>query len=274
MQFENQSPGGPSLRLLITSEDGEATCPAPPVANTGTARAGQSRASRWRLRSHLEVVDRPEADDRLGNRDPAIQISSGRNPSRGPILGRNSLAGIEAVRGFTARGIAAVAGVLLAAISWTIAQILEGCAEYCQAMYPIFVEPDEPVGRHDAASTPQSGQRVANHLQGQETAARRTMTPSHHTRFTPTAMVHARAFHIQAVDAEALARLPASRTMPRGWRASITSPVAAFWLRLRREREIRRTIMALRALGDPASRKVEMSRHRTERATSLADRCE
>jgi hypothetical protein len=154
MQFKNQLPGGPSLRMFVTSEDGEAISPALPVAYTGTTRAGQSRASRWRLRSHLEVVDRAETDDRLGSRDAASQTSSGRDASRCSILARRSLAGIKAIGGFAARGKASFASVLLAAMSWTIAQILEGCAEYCQAMYPTFVEPDEPVGRHYATSGP------------------------------------------------------------------------------------------------------------------------
>ena len=46
---------------------------------------------------------------------------------------------------------AAFESVLLAAMSWTVAQVLAGCAEYCQAMYPTFVELDRPpVDERDA----------------------------------------------------------------------------------------------------------------------------
>jgi hypothetical protein len=267
MQFKNQLPVGSSSRMFATSKDAETTSPVLPVALPGTTRAGQSKASRRRLRSHLEIVDRPEADERLASRGAAIPILSGRAPSWGSILARKLLAGIKAVGGFAARGQAAFASVLLAAMSWTIAQILEGCAEYCQAMYPTF--PDEGVDRHDAASGPQSGQSAANPLFSQETQARgTTMTPSHRPRFDPVSLVHAQAVHAQAL------RPAAKRTISRSWRASITSPVAEFWLRLRHEREMRRAMMALRSLDDPALREVEMSRHRTDRFASPGDYCE
>ncbi|MCA6106775.1 hypothetical protein [Bradyrhizobium cenepequi] len=41
--------------------------------------------------------------------------------------------------------------VILSVLSWTVAQVLEGCAAYAQGMYPYLLEPDEPRG-HDSSS--------------------------------------------------------------------------------------------------------------------------
>lgn len=259
MRSTNQLPGGPSLRLFAGDKDKEKRSPPPPGANSGATRAGPSKASRLRLRPHLEVVGRAKADDGRATGDSAFRI-------------------IKAIGGLARRGTTAFARVLLAAISWTVVQILTGCAEYCQAMYPTFVEPDEPVKGHDATDGSRSGQRVAARLSGQETAAGGMVTPLHRRRFDPTSVVNAeaaraRAAHAHAVH-QALARLAANRIASRGWRLSIRSAVAEFWLRLRHERETRRAIMALRALKDPALRDAEMTRHRTEYFASLGNHCE
>jgi hypothetical protein len=42
--------------------------------------------------------------------------------------------------------------VILSVMSWTVAQVLEGCAAYAQGMYPYALEPDEPRGRHASAA--------------------------------------------------------------------------------------------------------------------------
>jgi hypothetical protein len=41
--------------------------------------------------------------------------------------------------------------VILSVMSWTIAQVLEGCAAYAQGMYPYALEPDEPRGHRPPA---------------------------------------------------------------------------------------------------------------------------
>ncbi|WP_454625916.1 hypothetical protein [Bradyrhizobium cenepequi] len=41
--------------------------------------------------------------------------------------------------------------VILSVMSWTVAQVLEGCAAYAQGMYPYALEPDEPGGHHPPA---------------------------------------------------------------------------------------------------------------------------
>jgi hypothetical protein len=43
--------------------------------------------------------------------------------------------------------------VILSVMSWTVAQVLEGCAAYAQGMYPYALEPDEPRGHHLSAMT-------------------------------------------------------------------------------------------------------------------------
>jgi hypothetical protein len=41
--------------------------------------------------------------------------------------------------------------VILSVMSWTVAQVLEGCAAYAQGMYPYALEPDEPRDHHPPA---------------------------------------------------------------------------------------------------------------------------
>jgi hypothetical protein len=41
--------------------------------------------------------------------------------------------------------------VILSVMSWTVAQVLEGCAAYAQGMYPYALEPDELRGHHPSA---------------------------------------------------------------------------------------------------------------------------
>jgi hypothetical protein len=41
--------------------------------------------------------------------------------------------------------------VILSVMSWTVAQVLEGCAAYAQGMYPYALEPDEPRGNYPSA---------------------------------------------------------------------------------------------------------------------------
>jgi hypothetical protein len=281
MRSKNQLPGGPSLRMFANNGDDETISPILPGANFGT-RAGQSKASGRRLRSHLEVVDRVEADDRVAARDTAFQITSGSDASWRSMLACRFLAVIKTIGGFAARSAAALSSALLAAMSWTIAQILAGCAEYCQAMYPTFIELDEPAVNHDATSGPQSGPRAADRLSSREPRLRGTITPLPRLLLNATSTVDgeavdARAVRAQAVD-HALARWEAEKTMEktisRSWRSSITSPVAEFWLRLRHERETRRAMLAPGAFDAPALGNTEISRHRTENFAGIGDRCE
>jgi hypothetical protein len=280
MRSKNQLPGGTSLRMFANDGDGETTSPILPGANFGTTHAGQSKASGRRLRSHLEVVDR--ADDRVAARDAAIQITSGSDASWRSMLACRFLAVIKAIGGFAARSAAALSSALLAAMSWIIAQILAGCAEYCQAMYPTFVELDEPAVNHDATSGPQSGPRVADRLLSREPSPLGTITPLPRLVLNATSTIDAEAVDARAVraqaDHQALARWEVEKTMEktisRSSRSSIRSPVAEFCLRLRHERETRRAMLAPRAFDTPALGNTEISRHRTENFAGIGDLCE
>jgi hypothetical protein len=284
MRSKNQLPGGPSLRMFANDGGDETMSPILPGVNFGTTRAAPSKASGRRLRSHLEVVDRVEADNRLAAHDTAMQKTSGSDASWRSMLASRFLAVIKAIGGFAERSAAALSSALLAAMSWTIAQILAGCAEYCQAMYPTFVELDEPANSDDATRGPQSGQRAADRLSSRQPSPRGTITPLPRLLLNATSTVDAEAVDARAVRAQAvraqavhqaLARWEAEKTMEktisRSWRSSITSPVAEFWLRLRHERETRQAMLAPRAFDAPALTNTEMSRHRTENFAGIGD---
>jgi hypothetical protein len=261
MRFKNQLPGGPSLHGFALHGAAQTITPTLPVANAGVTRAGQPTAMGQRLRSHLEIVHRAEADDRIAScDDDGIGTVSERDACWSAILAERFRVVMKAIGGFAARGEAAFESVLLAAMSWTVAQVLAGCAEYCQAMYPTFAELDgPPVDEHDATNAAQFDRRVANQPGSREIGARARMAQSHQPRLGATSIVHAdavrvEAAHIEAIQVEGLARAEFKRTFARRWSASITAPVAEFWLRLRHERERRRAIMELRALERRISR--------------------
>lgn len=263
MRFKNQLPGGPSLHGFAPHD--QTITPTLSAANVGATHAGQSTAMGQRLRSHLEIVPRAEADHRSARCDDDIRTVFERDASWSPILAERFRVVMKAIGGFASRGEAAFESVLLAAMSWTVAQVLAGCAEYCQAMYPTFVELDgPPVDERDATNAAQFDRRVANQPGSREIGARARMAQSHQPRLGATAIVHADAFrveaaHIEAIEVEGLARAELKRTSARRWSASITAPVAEFWLRLRHERERRRAIMELQALERRISRDVAPS---------------
>jgi len=148
--MQDHLPGGPSLRRFATRRAEETIAPLF-MTNPGNARAGTSKASGQRLRSHLKVVDRAEADDRLASGEAAIRKSSGPEASRRSIFAGRFRAAVRAIGGFAVHGAAAFESIVLAVMSFAIAEMLAGCAAYCQAMYPTFVEPDEPADGDDVA---------------------------------------------------------------------------------------------------------------------------
>jgi hypothetical protein len=58
---------------------------------------------------------------------------------------------VKAVGTFAVCSDIAFHSVILSVMSWTVAQVLEGCAAYAQGMYPYALEPDEPHGHHPSA---------------------------------------------------------------------------------------------------------------------------
>jgi hypothetical protein len=148
--MQNHLPGGPSLRRFAPRRAEETSAPLL-MANTGNTRAGMSKVSGQRLRSHLKVVDRAEADDRLASGEAAIRKSSGPDASRRSSFAGRLRAAMKAIGDFAAHGAVAFESIVLAAMSFAIAEMLAGCAAYCQAMHPTFVEPAEPADGDDVA---------------------------------------------------------------------------------------------------------------------------
>jgi hypothetical protein len=95
------------------------------------------------------------AADRLAGNASRLRISAESSRS---IVAVTSDAASKAIGRLAARGEAAFERFLLAMMSRTIAQVLAGCARYCEAtyLYPSFVEPVEAVDGHEAADGPQS----------------------------------------------------------------------------------------------------------------------
>ena len=148
--MQNHLPGGPSLRRFASRGAEETSAPLL-MANTGNTGAGMSKVSGQRLRSHLKVVDRAEADDRLASGETAIPKSSGPDASRRSIFAARLRAAVKAIGDSAVHGAAAFESIVLAAMSFAVAEMLAGCAAYCQAMYPTFVEPAEPADGDDGA---------------------------------------------------------------------------------------------------------------------------
>jgi hypothetical protein len=188
---------------------------------------------------------------------PSLQMFA---TCRGPrsMLTRRYRVGMKAIAGFAARCEAAFESFLLAAMSWTIAQVLAGCAEYCQTMAPAF-------DGHDAVDGPQSS-REACRLRSRQTGARGSSGAC-------AEAVYIEAVYAQAAYTKALAR-SAGRSGSRRWRATATSAVTEFWLRLRQERERKRAMMELRAPGDRMLGSIGISRRQNPCFARPGDHCE
>ena len=59
---------------------------------------------------------------------------------------------LKVVGTFAVCGDIAFHSVILSVMSWTVAQVMEGCAAYAQGMYPYALEPDEPRGHQPPAA--------------------------------------------------------------------------------------------------------------------------
>ena len=110
-----------------------------PATNAGTTSGGQSGVAELRAYRQIcrpVVLDRPNTDHR------ALPT-----PSAGVTWWRAVTATASGwmmkMVGLAARGEAGFSGFLLAALSWIAAEVLEGCAAYAEAMYPIALEPPD-----------------------------------------------------------------------------------------------------------------------------------
>jgi hypothetical protein len=77
---------------------------------------------------------------------------AGERRSASDVLWRPSKLMLKVVGTFAVCSDIAFHSVILSVMSWTVAQVLEGCAAYAQGMYPYVLEPDELRGLHPPAN--------------------------------------------------------------------------------------------------------------------------
>jgi hypothetical protein len=136
MTFENQSPEARSRVARVRRGAARRTSRIFLAANAGTMPAGQSKAAEphaYRQICRPVVLDRRTGDDR------ALPTSS-EGVTRWRAVTATASGLMVKVFGLVARGEAGFSGFLLAAASWITAEVLEGCAAYAEAMYPIALE--------------------------------------------------------------------------------------------------------------------------------------
>jgi hypothetical protein len=100
-------------------------------------------ASRW------PTNRRTSAARRYPMRPVTTQVNlASERPSANDVLWWPSRLMLKVVGTFAVCSDVAFHSVILSVMSWTVAQVLEGCAAYAQGMYPYALEPDEPHGHH------------------------------------------------------------------------------------------------------------------------------
>ncbi|MBO4223787.1 hypothetical protein [Bradyrhizobium neotropicale] len=103
-------------------------------------------ASRWRTDRRTSVVRRYPMRAVTTHASPASE-----RPSVNGALWWPSRLMLKAVGTFAVCSDVAFHSVILSLMSWTVAQVLEGCAAYAQGMYPYALDPDELRGHHPPA---------------------------------------------------------------------------------------------------------------------------
>jgi hypothetical protein len=151
MQFQNRLPDDRASRS-VSHRDQENVSSGYSRAEAGAGGAARSAASGSCVLPYRQIILRPVAPALLegGDRAPARPL---RNDT---IFWRTVFATVavlmsKAVGGAAACGDLVFPRLLVAVMSWTIAQALAGCLAYVEAMYPCFVE-DEPFRDQDRAS--------------------------------------------------------------------------------------------------------------------------
>jgi uncharacterized protein YjiS (DUF1127 family) len=152
------------------------------------------------------------------------------------------------IGGFAACGEIAFSAFLFAVMSWTIAQVLAGCAAYAQAMYPTTIE-TEPRQRMDSPAG-EPGELV------------------------PLRQPHKPRSGAAAVAVEYIVRSETARVDPAGRPASIASLWEKFRSSMGRRRARRLAIAELRALDDRSLQDIGLSRCDIERVARHGERCE
>jgi hypothetical protein len=137
-------------------------------------------------------------------------------------------------------------------MSWLGTCLIESFAAYGEAMSPGFFYTAELIDRqeHERNSQP---------------------------RWQPQANPWGEVSSVNATHPRSLAKSKRSaraRTGSVGWSAGITSPVARFWSKMRREREIRLTIRKLQALDNLARTDIDTCQSQIESAMRHRNRNE
>jgi uncharacterized protein YjiS (DUF1127 family) len=250
MHFERQLPDALSPLLFTGQRDARTISPSPSLSlsTTGPAFAGRSRALRPDVHSFQQIDLRRGEGYRTSEGTP-IRTRPEQDASWRAIPTAMFGIGVRVIEGFAATGEIVFSGFLLAFMSWTMAEVLAGCAAYAQAMYPCYVE-DETGGQAD-----RGGPADAEHF---------PPSPSHQTAAAVTVPV--------AVEYIALSEPPGVAL--RGWSASISLLAAKLWSRVRRERDRRLAMAELRSLDDRALRDIGICRGDIECFARDGDRCE
>jgi uncharacterized protein YjiS (DUF1127 family) len=250
MHFEKQLPGNLSPLSFSAYRDARTISRSPRLSssNTGPACAGSTGALRPHVQS-FQQIDLRRGEGYRASERTAIRTRPERDASWRAIPTAMFGIGARVIEGFAATGEIVFSGFLLAFMSWTMAEVLAGCAAYAQAMYPCFVE-DEPVGQGDRGN-PSGAKPVLR-------------SPSRQIEFTL----------VVPVAVEYVVRSEAPGAASPGWSASITSLAGKLWSRARAVRERRLAMAELRSLDDRALRDIGISRCDIEYFARDGDRCE
>jgi uncharacterized protein YjiS (DUF1127 family) len=236
MQFGNQSSG---QRSALAAHRGVTITPLsrrflPPT--TAVAFAGQSAGSRPDIHAYRQI-DPWRTEGCRGGEGRSIRTRL--EPDRSWRVISAALFGVSArfVGGFAACGEIAISGFLLAFMSWTMAQVLAGCAAYGQAMHPCVIEDDTRERRDSGASAPDEP--------------------------TPLPRTHEQRFCL-----ESIVRSKTQRVDPPVWGAPIAPP----WRKLRSR--MCRAVAELRTLDDRSPRDLQLPRRDIEQIGRHGDRCQ
>jgi len=156
MQFQNRLAGEPSSLAHAKYTDEKAISRRYSAAEACTAPGGQSGAAWPRGRSYRQLP-RPPAQDRLNGGEQTLRTSSEQHTAWRAIAGAAAGFVTKAVLGFAACGEVAFPRLLLVVMSWTIAQVLAGCAAYATATDPCFLDSGKSADGGNPAGGAQSG---------------------------------------------------------------------------------------------------------------------
>jgi uncharacterized protein YjiS (DUF1127 family) len=236
MHFEKQLSDALSPLLFTGQRDARTISPSPglSLSTTGPAFVKRYRGVRPHVYSFHQIDLRRGESHRTSGGAP-IRARPEQDAPRRVIPAAIFRGGAWVIGALAATGEIVFSRFLLAFMSWTMGEVLAGCAAYAQAMYPCYVE-DETGRQAD-----RSGPADAKHF---------PPSPSHQSAAAVTVPV--------AVEYIALSE-PPGVVLP-GWSASISLLAAKLWSRVRGERDRRVAMAELRSLDDRALRDIGICR--------------